>query len=181
MLKRLIYVIIVACLYQSIGFYVIAKIQEARLKAETAKFLKSSKPKKYQLIAVNGPSLKQSGKPRFINQKEFLWEGRMFDLVSTIKIHGNSYYLCYEDSKETNLKNLSTRYTTNSQSGKGSANNDNLLQQLSKLMVSNWFNNDKPEYGFYPGLKPYKFVFRKTGMVAVYTSPESPPPKSVLI
>ena len=107
-MKRLLTILlIISCLYQSIGFYVIAKIQVAQLKQHSNLQASVANAKKLSLIPINtsDPQNKAHG-IRFINQKEFLYQGHMYDIVAKITLKGSNYYMAYNDFKESRLNSL---------------------------------------------------------------------------
>jgi hypothetical protein len=148
-MKKLLTILIIAsCLYQSIGFYVIAKIQELRIKREIQSFVSMDSGKNLRLIPVNAPNdLKHAHSIKFVNHKEFLYQGHLYDLVAKINLNGLMYLWAYKDVRETKLVRLVKNLTEeDSPSNSGSASKKDLI----KLLITNWFAEKSENINFCP-------------------------------
>lgn len=175
-MKRLLTILlIISCLYQSIGFYVIAKIQVAQIKQHSNLRASVANAKKLSLIPINTSGTQNKAHSiRFINNKEFLYQGHMYDIVAKISIYGSNYYMAYKDIKETRLntllKNLSKETAQRS-------SNKETSQNLIKLLISNWFNESLHPYTVFNTRCQTIHVAYKANLNKGFATKTIPPPK----
>jgi hypothetical protein len=102
--RKLISILLLTCLSLTFaGYHLVFYIQRAALKSEMKAFLKNEKnPAGLAELRFTSDQLI---KLEWEDDEEFLFDGKMYDVVSKKKEGNEIIILCFPDEKETNLLN----------------------------------------------------------------------------
>ncbi len=94
--------LLILILYQLVGYYSIHQFQVYRVKKEVKKLVKNNIPQE-QLTTI-AISISEIDRIKWVKKdKEFIFEGEMYDVVKAIKAGNTITFYCIADFKETAL------------------------------------------------------------------------------
>jgi len=158
------------------GYLLIFKIQQYQIRKEIKQRIKAGVPENELVLLKIPRALEEKPNPVFqrIHEREFRYEGKMYDIVRR-EIHGDTtWYYCVSDEKETvlfaNLDELVNRET--SQNPQRRQQSEELQRLLNTFFVVQY---NRPSLVSSPGeggLIDYRFVIQTW-----INTPPVPPPK----
>ena len=170
--------LLIIVVFNSLGFIVCFSIQQKQIKKEMKSIAKRSiDPAKLILIKSGPANISDAGFGlKFIDKDEFVYRGKMYDVVRKIKRGDTTLYYCLNDVKEDQLI---AEFT-----GKLKENLDpNVIALKLKLSQSHFFafaglllNSDKPSQQY----SPITYFDIKSEPIMRYCDVDVPPPRSPL-
>jgi len=165
-------------LFSSGGLFLTFIIKQTVIRSEIRNRIKSGLPKNsLTIIKKHKNEAEQNILLKWLREKEFSYNGKMFDVVSR-EIHGDSvWYYCLLDEKETGLFSKMKLLTHNE------LNNDKnfmgLLAKMHRYLAQNFLNeiSDKPIYIQDP--KIVRFTSYSFSVKIYVDSPDTPPPENL--
>lgn len=118
-------------LFRAGGFLTLFQVHQKLIKREIKKQIIAGLPdnelKVFKFSLDENYSLKGI---KWVEEDEFIFKGKMFDVVRVKIIDGEKLLYCYEDNKETNLTNRMNKLQKDFQNNPIEKNSTNLLVQL---------------------------------------------------
>jgi hypothetical protein len=179
-LKRLAVIsLLPLLLFNTVGYYLVYYTDILAAKHEAEVFIWGHDSRSEKLVSLAFPL--HDGEPlaeglRFTDEDEFIYQGRMYDVVSSSRKDGKIIYQCYTDIRETALnqnlcKKVNAEHDTPSQDQK----NKSVLKEFAK----DYTTHLSDQYHYYSAT--IVTLIRPTlaeGQPSVYTSVISPPPEA---
>jgi len=161
MKKLLAYGVLVVFLFNSMGYFVIYEVNRYLIRKEMQTAISRS-----PVITVIEVPASGTGNPvTWINKREFIYQGSMYDVIYTSVRSTKTLYYCIHDKKEENLVKSFQR-----------ANTSRISQALWNLMV----HFAVPTASFTLKTEdplPVSYPFINNKMCSVTLTPVSPPPR----
>ena len=172
-MRKILSILLVFVLFYSImGFYLNFKIEQYQVKREIKhKIINNLPEKELTLIKISSGN---SGKIKWMEEdKEFRYNGKMYDVVKIKKVNDTTYYYCFNDEKESkllsHLDNLVKEQTGNSKS-----------RTIQKKQVTDYFFQ-QILFAQFVSKEPIKYFSYSSVYKSVIKDVLSPPPKQTNI
>ncbi len=163
--------------FQSAGFLLIFKVQQLLIRREMKAQIKAGIPDD-QLVLLRFPKTGEADFSRphwLIGEKEFRYQGKMYDVVRRLESGDTTFYYCIPDEKESRLfANLDEQVRNSmNQDPQRKKQNESLQRSFSQYLCTG--------YQDFPLLKREKEIEFSAYLFRLKTwidPPSTPPPKA---
>jgi hypothetical protein len=174
-LKKTISILLcLALLTNSVGFLIIFKFLQSQAQSDIKAMLQCEIPmEKLELIAIsNHNQYKQNWKKE---NNEFLYEGRMYDVVKMKISKDTTYYYCINDTREEDL--FANQAELIKQNVNDSIAHNKTAQKLFQQLVQDYFFS-KSELNLFAGISRLNPANLRNNYSSFILDIPSPPPKA---
>ncbi len=176
MKKSAIFSLLAIFLFNSVGYYIVFKISQSEIRKEVKTFIQLGIPEA-QLTTIEISKAKFASINWEKKNKEFFYQGKLFDIVKKKELQNSIIFYCIDDKKEIELfADLDEHIDmfVASQNSKSNSSSKKLTNHVVKIYFSNFysfrFHNPSTLFCFFQPTKNYLSEFSET---------KSPPPEFV--
>ncbi|RLD56630.1 MAG: hypothetical protein DRJ01_14970 [Bacteroidetes bacterium] len=178
MLKKIVAILLlIFFVYNYVGFFSVFLFNQYKIKKEVKHQIKQQVPFD-ELVLLEIPfKLEKTGNSTFkrIHKGEFMYKGKMYDIVKSYVKNDTTFYYCINDAKEEKLfkdldKHIENYINTNR------AKNHNKVK--IKKTITNYFFADL-QYLFFSSSKKITYFQKKYNLNNLYIEIPEPPPKFI--
>lgn len=175
-MQKLISILLLLMFFQPAGYLLIFKIQQYQIRKEMKHRIKNGVPEEELTLLKIPQALEEGFNPVFqrIHEREFRYEGKMYDIVRR-EIYGDTtWYFCVSDEKETvlfaNLDELVNREAN--QNPRRKQQSEDIQRLLNTFFIVQQNRSYLVSSPGESGLINYRFVLETW-----ISTPPVPPPK----
>ncbi len=169
--------LLVIMLFQSVGYFVAFKLRQSEIRREIKLHLLAGIPDEKLVLLKIPDSLTKlpNSQFRWLHKGEFRFGGQLYDIARSVNHHGETWFYCIADKKETHLMTeLDNQVRNEMKKNRTGKNQHDTLQRLLSPFIMSLFNTEIVSLHDFNKINTFFAFSSKTWS----RQPDLPPPKA---